>query len=63
MRGDPYWLKARFDGACARCGEPIKRGDSAFYYPQGRTILAKPCGHAEEAARDFAAHAADEANY
>ncbi len=63
--GDPRWITARFDGTCngRDCTQAIKRGDEVFYYPEGRRVLAKPCGHADEAARDFAAHRADEDVY
>jgi hypothetical protein len=61
-QGDPRWLTARFAGTCSRvgCTQAIKSGDQVFYYPQGRIALAKACGHADDAARDFNSHAADE---
>lgn len=59
MRGDPYWLTARFDSKC-QCGTPIKKGQRAFYYPNGKRILcAGTCG--EKASREFEAARQDEA--
>ncbi len=33
--GDPYWMTARYDGNCAGCGAPFKKGDSVFRYKSG----------------------------
>ena len=60
---DPFWLVARFGSKCADCGQVIRKGDDAFYYPIGKRILGKPCGHADTASRDFQAHAYDEATF
>jgi len=64
-KGDPRWITARFNGLCGKkgCGASIHKGDQVFYYPSTRTILAKECGHAHEAARDFEAHRQDEDGY
>lgn len=64
-RGDPRWIEVRFDGRCAKrgCGAAIRRGEAAFYYPNGRQLFGKPCGHGDEAAADFEAHRADEGGY
>ena len=61
---DPYWLTAKFESTCGKpgCQHVIKRGDQAFYYPNTRTILAVPCGHAEAASADFESHAFDDDN-
>jgi hypothetical protein len=61
MRGDPYWLKARFPGECAKCKARFAKGGRIFYYPRdGRTLCEKDeCGGA--ASRDFDAHAFDDA--
>ncbi len=61
--GDPRWITARFPSKCAKCGQPINKGERAFYYPNGKQIFAVPCGHAEDNARDFEALAFDEAMY
>lgn len=60
MRGDPYWLKARFPGTCGRCSDRIKKGDRVFYYSRGGTIYCEKqrCGGAASA--DFDAHVQDE---
>lgn len=57
---DPYWLTARYPGACAKCSAPISRGDRAFYYPLTRTMYGAACGCGETADRDFDAAAMDE---
>ena len=54
MRGDPYWTTARFNSPDGK----IKKGERIFYYPRTRRALAGE--EAEQAARDFAAAAADE---
>jgi hypothetical protein len=48
---DPYWTNAKFDGICAKTGEPFKKGDRIFYYPNGRQCFAGQA--AEDAAQDF----------
>jgi hypothetical protein len=51
-RGDPYWLNARFDSQCKKCGKKIKKGDRIFYYPKTKSpYCEKPCG--ELAEKDF----------
>ncbi len=57
------WLSARFSGRCARCPEPIMRGDRIARV--GRLVCCRACGRAaeaaqavrEDAARDAAANA------
>ena len=55
---DPYWLSARFAGACAKTGRPFAKGDRIFYYPSERKAYAHEA--AEQAARDFEAAMQDE---
>jgi hypothetical protein len=63
MRGDPYWLTAKWPGVCRRCGTRIKRGDKAYYYPSDKSLFcgADSCG--EKASREFAALRQDEEFY
>lgn len=63
MRGDPYWMDARFGGTCGSkgCTDEIKKGDRIFYYPNGRSALVGAC--AEAAARDFASCMFDEGSF
>ena len=56
---DPYWLVARF-GTCSNCGCSI-RGQSAFYFPNGKTIYCKTCG--EVPSNEFMSSKFDEAVY
>ena len=62
MKGDPYWLNARFSSTCTGCSARIKKGDRIFYYPRtGETYCQKEaCGGAASA--DFRAHVEDEAS-
>ena len=60
---DPYWTTARFVGHCRVCGQPIKKGERIFYYPNSKRASCggDGCGHKEH--REFMALAADEALY
>ena len=48
--GDPHWLTARFQSDCRRCGKSIRKGERAFYYPNGRVIDCDddPCGQQDQ---------------
>ena len=61
-RRDPRWIEVRFEGECAKCKRPIRRGERAFFYPEDRALYCdgEECGKA--ATRDFAAHAFDDGN-
>jgi len=61
-RGDPFWMRARFNGVC-KCGAPIFKNERIFYYPKGRVACGATCGCAKAAAADFAACVADEDFY
>jgi hypothetical protein len=62
--GDPRWITVRYGGAaCAKCGDPLKKGDDAFYYPRGKSMFGKACGHDIAASRDFESARADEDFY
>ena len=59
--GDPHWITAHYDGKCSECGTEIKKGDRAFYFPNGKKILCEAvCGRAaherfvEEAELEYA---------
>lgn len=60
--GDPHWITARYAGTCAKqgCGQAISKGDQAFYYPRGKALYARGCGHADACSRDFESAAFDE---
>ena len=65
--GDPRFIVAKFSSVCAgtksdgmACGQAIHKGDRVFYYPNGKLALARPCGCAEKAYREFFSMAADE---
>jgi len=58
VKGDPYWLTARYPGACKGCGAAIRKGDRAFYWPKGKRIECTVCGDHSE--RRFLAETADE---
>lgn len=40
---DPRWIAARYPTRC-HCGEEIKRGDRAYYYPRGKKVVCEKCG-------------------
>lgn len=62
---DPRWIKAKFESQCSRreCQCTIKRGEDAFYYPNGRKILCQKDECGGQASREFSAAAADEDGY
>ena len=56
---DPFWLKARYAGKCAKCERPFGPGDEIFYYPKGKKCYpAICCG--ERASADFSMAVQDE---
>jgi hypothetical protein len=55
---DPYWTVARWAGKDAD-GQPVRKGDSIFYYPNTRTVLTGE--RAKQASAEFAAARFDEA--
>ena len=57
---DPRWITVKFPCHCAKCGAPVKAGQSAFYYPIGKSVYGSACGCADQRARDFEAARADE---
>ncbi len=59
-KSDPRWLNVKFDGSCARCKRPIRRGERAFYYPRDCSLNcdSENCGQA--ASHDFTARVFDE---
>ena len=58
---DPYWLTARFNSECHGCKAPVRKGQQAFYYPNGKRIYGMECGCAIFKAADFDSHAFDDA--
>ncbi len=58
---DPRWLTVRYPCRCHTCGTEIKRGERAYYYPNGKTMLCGRDACGPQAERDFEAEAADEA--
>jgi hypothetical protein len=61
-KSDPRWINVKFEGGCVRCKWPIRRGERAFYYPEGRSLYCdrENCGQA--ASREFTACLSDEEN-
>jgi hypothetical protein len=58
--GDPYWITARYAGACARCHQPIRAGERAFYYPKGKVLYCQASACGEQCAAEFQSAAQDE---
>jgi hypothetical protein len=46
-KDDPRWIIAKYAGKCF-CGKEIKPGDTAMYYPRGKTVACEDCGCATE---------------
>ena len=60
---DPYWLECvKYKGVCSRCGGKILKGEKAFYFPNGKSILCKNDDCSGQASRDFDAIAFDDYN-
>ena len=38
LRDDPREITARFDSVCQKTGLPIRKGETAIYYPKGKGI-------------------------
>lgn len=57
-KGDPTRLIARFAGVCTDCRATIKRGQAAYYWPNGKYLYCEKCG--EPRFREFLSMAADE---
>ena len=57
VRGDPYWMEARYPGHDSK-GRIVRKGDKVFYYPRTKTMLTGE--EAEQAARDFESARFDE---
>lgn len=51
MRGDPFWMKAKFSSQCAKCKKPIEKGTEIFFYPKGKKAYCAVCGKTAE--QDF----------
>ncbi len=61
-KGDPRWITARFKSKCTGCDAPISKGDSAFYFPNGKSLYGDKCGCGRDQSASFDAAAFDEAN-
>ena len=59
-RKDPRYMTARFASQCDGCQGEILKGDSIFYYPNGRSAYGEKCGCAATQAADFEAARMDE---
>jgi hypothetical protein len=63
MRGDPYWMKAKFASTCPRCQAPIKKGEDIFYYPNGKSVLCAADGCGKQGQRDLDSAKFDEGEF
>jgi hypothetical protein len=45
---DPREITARFNSVCKETGKPIKKGDTAIYYPAGKSVYHVDSRQAEE---------------
>lgn len=60
-KGDPKKITVRFNSSCCNCNANIKKGDTAYYWPNGKLIYCLVCGEPEF--RQFVSMAADEDAY
>ena len=71
-KGDPYWMKAKYDGVSGEQRLPVQRrlrkggvkfrkGEEVLFFPKGKIILVG--NEADQAWRDFQAAAQDEDFY
>jgi predicted RNA-binding Zn-ribbon protein involved in translation (DUF1610 family) len=46
VKGDPYWIRARYPSTCRSCDERIVEGSRAFYWPKGGRLKlqCESCG-------------------
>lgn len=58
MNGDPFWITAKWTDVCESCGEKIRKGSKAFYYPRTKAIFCERDGLKE--AESFNAAVQDE---
>jgi len=57
-KNDPRMITAKFSSSCSKCGCPIKKGTSIYYWPSDRKAYCEKCG--EGPYRQFRSEAADE---
>lgn len=71
-RGDPYWMKAKYDGVSGEQrlpvqrrmragGEKFKKGDEVLFWPKGKVIMVGK--KADQAWREFQSQVSDEDAY
>lgn len=60
VRGDPFWMKAKFAGKCSgtNCNDTISKGQDIFYYPKTKSVFVGKC--ADSNYRDYRIHASSE---
>lgn len=60
MKGDPFWMTAKFKGKCATpgCTDLIYKNDRIYWYPNVKKAYVGEC--ANKAARDFGSITFDE---
>lgn len=46
-KGDPCKIVARFNSTCQQCGKQIKKGESFYYWPNGKQAYCEKCGESE----------------
>ena len=45
---DPREITLKFNSKCAETGKPLKKGDKAIYYPNGKKVFSPDSKQAEE---------------
>jgi hypothetical protein len=57
-KNDPRKFIARFNSVCSKCGIPVKKGITGYYFPATGKVMCDICGEPEY--RQFLSMAADE---
>jgi hypothetical protein len=57
-KNDPRRITTRFNSNCSKCNGKITKGETAFYWPNGKKVMCTECGKPEY--RQFLSNAADE---
>jgi len=60
-KGDPRRITARFNSSCSKCSKKIQKGETVYYWANGKTVMCATCGEPEY--QRFLSMAADEDAY
>lgn len=55
---DPRQTTSKFPSTCSKCGKPIEKGDTIYYWPSDKSATHEACG--DDDFRKFVESAQDE---